>query len=124
VHDLRLTLEESKARVERGEAPSEDALKEWERELRKLEQGELKREMDSLGISSSAASLGATASGSRLPNGTITWAEQRPVAYIPDVEDALPKARPFGKDAPFQPANPSANLKFYRGPATVSASGK
>ena len=119
VHEMRLTLEESKARLERGDPPSEDALKNWERELRRLEQVELRREMDALGIASAAVTQGTTAGGSQLPNGTTTWAEQRPVAYIPDVEDALPKARPFGKDAPFKPPNPSANLKFYRGPATL-----
>lgn len=75
VNELRLELEEAKTRVERGDAPTEEILKEWEREMRRLEQAQLSKEMASLGIAP-----GTTAgNGHELPDGTITYAEQRPV---------------------------------------------
>jgi hypothetical protein len=150
VNELRLQHEENKIRFDRGDAPSEEVHKEWEREHRRIEQVELSKQMASLGISP-----GNTAGhGTELPDGTITFANQRPAvsshtldhvsykmddvcvsldpqapntvlsptqAYIPTVVGAMPKSKAFGANAPFKPAAPSSNLKFFlQQPPTVA----
>eukprot|EP00038_Savillea_parva_P009090 m.181189 g.181189 ORF g.181189 m.181189 type:complete len:947 (+) comp15186_c0_seq1:44-2884(+) len=109
VHEIRQQLEEGKARVERGDPPTEDAQKEWDREKRRAEQAALRKEMESLGISPGTT----VGQGTALADGTITYAEQRPAAYIPQAFGVMPKSKPFGSSAPFKQPPPSKNLKFY-----------
>jgi len=49
-----------------------------------------------------------------LPDGTQTFAELRPNAYIPDGLNDLPVPRPYGRDAPFKPSEASAHLRHFR----------
>lgn len=52
----------------------------------------------------------------QLPNGVFTTAEQRPNAYIPEVETALPLPKPYGALAPFKPSETGANRRHIRKP--------
>ncbi|XP_041523857.1 coiled-coil domain-containing protein 146-like [Microtus oregoni] len=52
----------------------------------------------------------------QLPNGVYTTAEQRPNAYIPEVETALPLPKPYGALAPFKPSETGANRRHIRKP--------
>jgi hypothetical protein len=40
--------------------------------------------------------------------------QQRPTAYMPTVEGSLPIPKPFGRFAPFRPAEPAPNLRYLR----------
>uniref|UniRef100_A0A6I8N3G6 Coiled-coil domain containing 146 n=1 Tax=Ornithorhynchus anatinus TaxID=9258 RepID=A0A6I8N3G6_ORNAN len=51
-----------------------------------------------------------------LPSGVYTTAEQRPNAYIPEAEGALPLPRPYGGQAPFKPSEPGSNMRHIRKP--------
>lgn len=52
----------------------------------------------------------------QLPNGVYTTAEQRPNAYMPEVETALPLPKPYGALAPFKPSEIGANRRHIRKP--------
>lgn len=56
----------------------------------------------------------------QLPNGVYTTAEQRPNAYIPEAEAALPLPKPYGALAPFKPSEPGANMRHIRKPVIKS----
>lgn len=45
-----------------------------------------------------------------------TATQHRPTAYMPQDEGALPIPRPFGRFAPFRPAESAANLRYLRRP--------
>ncbi|XP_076788244.1 coiled-coil domain-containing protein 146 isoform X3 [Arvicanthis niloticus] len=51
-----------------------------------------------------------------LPNGVYTTAEQRPNAYMPETDNALPLPKPYGAMAPFKPSEPGANRRHIRKP--------
>mmetsp|Transcript_15813 Transcript_15813/g.23794 ORF Transcript_15813/g.23794 Transcript_15813/m.23794 type:complete len:931 (-) Transcript_15813:142-2934(-) len=95
-------LEESKWRVERGEAPSEDAIKEFNRdERRRLHAADtaMRRE-EELQMSSTMGALKSSA-------------EPRPTAYIPD-DIGIPK--PYGNSAPFKPTEMGSTMRHIRQP--------
>lgn len=52
----------------------------------------------------------------QLPNGVYTTAEQRPNAYMPETESALPLPKPYGALAPFKPSETGANRRHIRKP--------
>uniref|UniRef100_A0A8C6HG15 Coiled-coil domain containing 146 n=1 Tax=Mus spicilegus TaxID=10103 RepID=A0A8C6HG15_MUSSI len=52
----------------------------------------------------------------QLPNGVYTTAEQRPNAYMPEADTALPLPKPYGAMAPFKPSEPGANRRHIRKP--------
>ena len=106
-----IAYENAVARYEQGLAPSAEAKKEWEREERKLLQAESERVMREMGITDEPPS-----DSRELLDGTITFAEIRPNAYLPDAAGALPKARPYGREAPFKPPGASSNLRFFKHP--------
>lgn len=98
-------LEEASWKLDHGEAPHEEAIKDWDRKERKRLQNieaTMKRE-DNLRLTQT--------DGAGLPK---TTAEPRPTAYIPD-EIGIPK--PYGSLAPFKPSEPGATMKqFIRNP--------
>ena len=51
-----------------------------------------------------------------LPGGTVTTAEPRPNAYIPEDDAELPIPRPYGSHAPFKPAEPGSTMRHIRKP--------
>ena len=98
-------LEEATWRVDHGEAPHDDAVKDWDRKERKrlLAIESTMRREESLRLTQT--------DGSGLPK---TTAEPRPTAYIPD-DVGIPK--PYGNLAPFKPTEAGATMKqFIRNP--------
>lgn len=93
VHEKQLDVEEANERLQRGEAPTEEALHEWEREVRREHQ----------------AMLEATQRTAEQDAATL-----RPNAYLPDAEGELPIARPYGPYAPFKPSEPANNMRHIR----------
>lgn len=95
-------LEEAQWRFDHGEAPTEDAVKDWNRNERKrlMNIEAAMRKEEELQMSQPL-------------NGTKTAAEPRPTAYIPD-DIGIPK--PYGNSAPFKPLEPGAHLRKYRPP--------
>lgn len=93
------------ARFESGDAPTEDAAREWNR---------MERERGHVAAMQAAAAERSVAGG---PDGegsiTRTTAEPRPNAYIPD-ELGIPK--PYGRYAPFKPQDESAMMRHIRKP--------
>eukprot|EP00048_Salpingoeca_helianthica_P024647 m.34032 g.34032 ORF g.34032 m.34032 type:complete len:920 (+) comp9505_c1_seq1:131-2890(+) len=95
VHERRCEVEEALERLQRGEAPTEEALRDWEREVRR----EMQAQQTQMERASEAASATAT---------------MRPNAYLPDVEGELPIARPYGPFAPFKPAEQGSSMRHVR----------
>ena len=81
---------------------------------RRLIQESAEREMEALGITGAAATTSAGDDLRDLPDGTQTFAELRPNAYIPNGINDLPVPRPYGRDAPFKPSDASAHLRHFR----------
>lgn len=132
VHEQRLDIEQGRKRLGRGDAPSEEVLKEWEQQERRLlQQQQQSRDLRDLGIGSSAPSasdtkalvvgrVAHTTTGFReLADGTRTLAELRPNAYVGDGDGGT--AVPFGRTAPFRPHHPSSNLRHYSMPQPLTS---
>eukprot|EP00597_Dinobryon_sp_UTEXLB2267_P018139 CAMPEP_0201102084 /NCGR_PEP_ID=MMETSP0812-20130820/15649_1 /ASSEMBLY_ACC=CAM_ASM_000668 /TAXON_ID=98059 /ORGANISM="Dinobryon sp., Strain UTEXLB2267" /LENGTH=937 /DNA_ID=CAMNT_0047359413 /DNA_START=1 /DNA_END=2814 /DNA_ORIENTATION=- len=96
-------LEEAQFRLEHGEAPSEDTLKEFQRAEKKkvfLQEAAARRDDELSSLQMSAGML-------------KTAAEPRPTAYIPD-ELGIP--RPYGNLAPFKPSELGSTMRHIRPP--------
>nr|XP_058942873.1 coiled-coil domain-containing protein 146-like [Pocillopora verrucosa] len=101
-------LEQCYVRMERGEAPCEEAERDWLRMVRDeerrtkelLEKKEREEEEEHY----------------LLPGGIYTTAEPRPNAYIPDDDSELPIPRPYGSLAPFKPTEPGSTMRHIRKP--------
>ncbi len=52
----------------------------------------------------------------QLTDGSMTTAEPRPNAYIPDDSCGLPLSKPYGKHAPFKPSENGSNMRHIRKP--------
>ena len=95
-------LDEAKWRYDHGEAPTEEATKDWNRNERKrlmnIEVAMRREEELQMALPT---------------NATKTAAEPRPTAYLPD---DIPIPKPYGNSAPFKPLEPGANLKRMRQP--------
>ena len=95
-------LEEAKWKITHGEAPTEDAVKDWNRMERKR-------------LMAAEAAMGH---GDELRiqdprNIAKTTAEPRPTAYIPD-EMGIPK--PYGGSAPFKPSELGSSMRHIKVP--------
>jgi chromosome segregation ATPase len=97
-------LEEAKWKISHGEAPTEDAAKEWAR----MERKRVMREEAATARAESLRLLEAGGEGM-----ARTTAEARPTAYIPD-ELGLPK--PYGGSAPFKPTELGSTMRHIRMP--------
>ena len=102
VDDLAMARE----RAASGEAPDEDAEREWARRVRSEE-------------TASAAARDredAAAAAARADGSTTSRAAQRPNAYVPSDPKSMGVPRPYGAHAPFKPTAPGANMRHYRAP--------
>jgi len=95
-------LAEARERLEKGEAPTEDAERDWQRMLRAFELRE---------VSALARAEEERLSGLTNPEST---AEPRPNAYIPDDGVGLPK--PYGRHQPFKPLEPGSTMRHITKP--------
>ena len=100
VDDLAMARE----RAASGEAPDEDAEREWARQVRSEE------------TASAAARDREDAAAARADGSTISRAAQRPNAYVPSDPMSMGVPRPYGAHAPFKPTAPGANMRHYRAP--------
>lgn len=111
MNTLQETVKEADMRLDGGVAPTQEMAAEWKRLERRLEQEADEREMQDLGM----AVEEDDGFGSRaLAGGSRTFADLRPNAYIPDGPDDLPVPKPYGRDAPFKPSQPSAHFRHFR----------
>ena len=95
-------------RLERGEAPTEEAKLEWE----KMRRDNVNR----LASRDEQMARDMEEEYYKLPNGTQTAAEPRPNAYIPDDNADLPIPRPYGAYPPFKPMEQGSNMRHIRKP--------
>jgi len=87
--------------LDHGEAPFDDAIKEWNNVERRRNQ-ELERAMKREELQVAQPS-----------NAAKTTVEPRPTAYIPD-EIGIPK--PYGQWAPFKPTEPGSSMRHIKQP--------
>ncbi|XP_071960472.1 coiled-coil domain-containing protein 146-like [Antedon mediterranea] len=108
VRDKETSLEQAYIRMQRGEAPTNEAAKEWERmindENRRIEDKHNRQ------------AIQEDEEQYVLAGGATTTAEPRPNAYIPDDDLELPVPRPYGASAPFKPQESGANMRHIRKP--------
>ncbi|XP_027629153.1 coiled-coil domain-containing protein 146 [Tupaia chinensis] len=100
------------SRIEKGLPLNKEIEREWLKVLRD-------EEMYALAIAEKSREF-LEADNRQLPNGVYTTAEQRPNAYIPEAEAALPLPKPYGALAPFKPSEPGANMRHIRKPVIKS----
>lgn len=100
---MNLKLEQAYARLEQGDPPDEESHKQWLKMLQLQQEGQQKTDPleDKQWM---------------LPDGTYTTAEPRPNSYIPQTENELPIAKPYGAKAPFKPTLPGANIRHIQKP--------
>ncbi|XP_069834159.1 coiled-coil domain-containing protein 146 [Dendropsophus ebraccatus] len=108
VRDKDKFMQRCYTRMEQGLAPSEETEQEWKRLLREERRRRFEKEEKTRVEEEEEHHL--------LPNGIYTTAEQRPNAYIPEDENALPLPRPYGALAPFKPSEPCSNMRHIRKP--------
>eukprot|EP00106_Octopus_bimaculoides_P005868 XP_014773310.1 PREDICTED: coiled-coil domain-containing protein 146-like [Octopus bimaculoides] len=99
------------ARMAQGEAPSEAIEQEWLKKKNE-EQQQKNRLLEKQWLEEEEVHL-------RKVGSTLTTAEQRPNAYMPDIGCDLPVPRPYGKHAPFKPQEPGSNMRYIRKPNPV-----
>eukprot|EP00054_Salpingoeca_dolichothecata_P024546 m.167510 g.167510 ORF g.167510 m.167510 type:complete len:479 (-) comp25047_c0_seq3:94-1530(-) len=111
VHDKQLEVEEASIRFEKGLPPTEEAAKEWQRELRQQEQRQQENALRQAGFSLDAENTRILASGTR------TNALERPAMYMPAHPGSLPVPVPYSQHAPpFKPSETSAHMRHLRKP--------
>ncbi len=95
-------VEDAASLLEKGLPPTEDVVKEWNREERKRFQHsqEIMRRDEEIQLNQTGALFKTTA-------------ETRPTAYIPD-ELGIPK--PYGQSAPFKPTDLGSSMRHIRPP--------
>ncbi|XP_075064839.1 coiled-coil domain-containing protein 146 isoform X1 [Mixophyes fleayi] len=108
VRDKEKFVETCYTRMEQGLPPSEESEQEWKHLL--LQECRHRREKEE------KARTEEDEDQHILPNGIYTTAEQRPNAYIPEDDTALPLPRPYGGLAPFKPSEPGSNMRHIRKP--------
>ena len=94
-------LEEAKWKLDHGEAPTQDAVKTWNRNERKR-------------LAAIETAIRKEEEYQEQPDGKLTVrtaAEPRPTAYIPD-DMGIPK--PYGNLAPFKPTEPGATMRHIK----------
>ncbi|KAG8439966.1 hypothetical protein GDO86_005944 [Hymenochirus boettgeri] len=95
-------------RMDQGLPPSEEIESEWKRILQHKHRQQKEKE--------EKAKIAEEEEQHLLPSGVFTTAEQRPNAYIPEGENALPLPRPYGYLAPFKPSESGSNIRHIRKP--------
>ncbi|XP_075252758.1 coiled-coil domain-containing protein 146-like [Convolutriloba macropyga] len=108
VKEKEATLEQAYVRLERGEAPTEEARLEWEKQRRD--------NLNRIASKDEQRARDMEEEYYKLPNGTQTTAEPRPNAYIPDDNADLPIPRPYGAYPPFKPMEQGSNMRHIRKP--------
>ncbi|CAH2275721.1 Hypothetical predicted protein [Pelobates cultripes] len=108
VRDKEKFVEACYSRMEKGLVPSEEIEQDW----KKIVRDEYRRQMDK----EYKAKIEEEEKQQLLPSGVYTTAEQRPNAYIPEDENALPLPRPYGGLAPFKPSELGSNMRHIRKP--------
>ncbi|RXM36682.1 Coiled-coil domain-containing protein 146 [Acipenser ruthenus] len=108
VQEKEQFLESCHMRLEQGLPPSPEMELEWLRTVRDQQRRNKENE--------EKARIMEEDQQYQLANGVYTTSEPRPNAYIPQEEDALPLARPYGALAPFKPTEPGANIRHIRKP--------
>lgn len=95
-------LDDAKWKLDHGEAPNEEAVKDWTRkERKKAAQAE------------SSIRRQEEMQNAQMAHMVKTAALPRPTAYIPD-DTGLPK--PYGGNAPFKPTEAGANMRHIKNP--------
>ena len=105
--------------VANGEAPSEEAIKDWMRLERRMSEAKSKLGQTYSTKYALGNSLGSSSGGSlydfdRENLQLKTTAEARPTAYIP--EDLLGVPKPYGNLAPFKPSTLGTSMRHIRNP--------
>ncbi|XP_053320353.1 coiled-coil domain-containing protein 146 [Spea bombifrons] len=95
-------------RLDEGLPPCNEMDQEWEKIVRDEHRRRLDKEQK--------AKIQEEENQQLLPSGVYTTAEQRPNAYIPDAESALPLPRPYGRLAPFKPSELGSSMRHIRRP--------
>ncbi|KAK6488012.1 coiled-coil domain-containing protein 146-like [Huso huso] len=108
VQEKEQFLESCHMRLEQGLPPSPEMELEWLRTVRDQQRRNKENE--------EKARIMEEDQQYQLANGVYTTSEPRPNAYIPQEEDALPLARPYGALAPFKPTEPGGNIRHIRKP--------
>lgn len=106
VKNKELSLEQIYARIEKGEAPSEDMEREW---LRIIETNERSKDKQLQQMQDDKTVF-------TLADGYVTTAEPRPNAYIPQTINELPLPKPYGRLAPFKPQDPGSSMRHIKKP--------
>ncbi|XP_038597106.1 coiled-coil domain-containing protein 146 [Tachyglossus aculeatus] len=108
VRDREQLLFSCSSRLERGLPLGEEIEEQWLKVLRDEDMHKAAAE--------EKVQLAMEEEEHLLPSGVRTTAEQRPNAYIPEAEGALPLPRPYGGQAPFKPTEPGSNMRHIRKP--------
>lgn len=101
-------LEQCYIRMEKGEAPSDEIAGEWFKILR--DEDRRSRDKEEIRMAEEEEEQ------YKIAGGVTTTAEPRPNAYIPDDDSELPIPRPYGKHAPFKPAESGSTMRHIRKP--------
>ena len=107
---LEDVLEEAKQRLQEGEAPTDEAEREWYRQERERMNAAMYGSGGAKGYNN-ARSVGSDAYSQG--GGAATRADMRPTAYIPE---SLGIPKPFGKWAPFKPSEQGSTMRHIRKP--------
>jgi len=102
--ELGQRVDTAKERLEHGEAPTDDAEREWYR---------LERERQLAAEAAEASRARKQEEAERPANVTRTTAEPRPNAYIPEDQ---PIPRPYGGFPPYKPQEAGATMRHIRNP--------
>lgn len=110
---LENVLEEAQQRLAAGEAPTDEAAREWYRQERERMNDAMYKSgaHDSLRYNRSMAT--DRSDGYSQGGGAPTRADMRPTAYIPE---SLGIPKPFGKWAPFKPSEQGSTMRHIRKP--------
>ena len=106
---LEDVLEEAKQRLQEGEAPTDEAEREWYRQERERMSAAMYGSGGAKGYNARSVVSDAYSQG----GGAATRADMRPTAYIPE---SLGIPKPFGKWAPFKPSEQGSTMRHIRKP--------
>ncbi|ELU12496.1 hypothetical protein CAPTEDRAFT_228195 [Capitella teleta] len=108
VKEKEAELEQCYMRMEKGEAPNDEIERDWQRHVRD--------EMRKMNEKNMARMVADEEDQYVLAGGTVTTADPRPNAYIPEDDTELPIPRPYGAHAPFKPNEPGSTMRHTRKP--------
>jgi chromosome segregation ATPase len=108
VSEQESELEAAYSRLQSGDAPTDCIAEEWLR----MERTQNMRRQETLTKKQAAAREDQYT----LPDGTVSTANPRPNAYLPQGEMDLPLPKPYGALAPFRPSQPGSTMRHIRKP--------